>query len=55
MSGAPDKKICWCFGYTRADIEADYRENGKSTIADKIAEELRRGTCRCEETNPKGG
>jgi PAS domain-containing protein len=31
--------ICYCFGYTRADIEQDVVAHGKSTIIERIASE----------------
>jgi len=46
--------ICYCFGYTRGDIERDARDNGRSTILERILEEKKRGGCRCAELNPGG-
>lgn len=46
--------ICYCFGYTAADIERDVQENGKSTILEKIIAEKRAGGCRCAEKHPEG-
>jgi hypothetical protein len=46
--------ICYCFNYTVSDIERDVRENGKSTIMEKILSEKKAGGCRCAEKNPKG-
>jgi hypothetical protein len=46
--------ICYCFGYTRADIARDLRENGRSTILERIVGEKRLGTCQCATKNPKG-
>jgi hypothetical protein len=46
--------ICYCFGYTRADIARDLRENGRSTILERIAAAKRLGTCQCATKNPKG-
>ncbi len=46
--------VCYCFGYTAGDIERDFRRNGRSTIAERIARDKRFGNCRCGEKNPKG-
>jgi len=47
--------ICYCFGYTRSDIEKDVVENkGRSTILEKILAEKKKGTCQCHVKNPKG-
>ncbi|NHZ47968.1 BFD-like (2Fe-2S) protein [Desulfovibrio sp. XJ01] len=44
--------ICYCFGYTAADIKADVILNGRSTILERIVQEKQGGICRCAETNP---
>ena len=31
--------VCFCFQYTRAQIEADVRVHGRSTILERIARE----------------
>jgi len=46
--------ICYCFEYSRGDIEQDYLENGKSTIMEKIQMEKMSGNCQCASKNPKG-
>ncbi|GAB4486309.1 MAG: (2Fe-2S)-binding protein [Thermodesulfovibrionales bacterium] len=47
--------ICYCFGYTDADIEADVVANkGESSILARIKTEKQQGGCRCHETNPSG-
>jgi len=46
--------ICYCFNYTRADIARDLRENGRSSILERIVGEKRLGTCQCTTKNPKG-
>ena len=50
-----DELVCYCFGYTEADIERDVRLNGRSTILERILTEKRAGTCQCALKNPKGG
>ena len=46
--------ICYCFKYTASDIERDVRQNGKSTILEKIMSEKKAGRCRCAIMNPRG-
>ncbi len=47
--------ICYCFGYTKKDIEEDYiTNNGHSTILEKIMAEKRAGQCACAQKNPHG-
>jgi len=46
--------ICYCFEYTRQDIEKDLKKNGRSLIMEKIQAEKKFGNCRCTEKNPKG-
>lgn len=51
---APDRPVCYCFGYSAADIEADVTATGTSSIPGIITERCRRGEDRCPETNPEG-
>jgi hypothetical protein len=46
--------ICYCFGYTRRDIEQDFLKNGRSLILEKISAEKKTGGCDCAAKNPKG-
>ncbi len=46
--------VCFCFEFTRNDIEQDYIKNGQSTIMAKIASEKKSGGCDCANRNPKG-
>ena len=46
--------VCYCFGYTAADIEKDVRLNGRSTILERILTEKKAGKCRCAVKNPRG-
>jgi hypothetical protein len=46
--------ICHCFGYTRAEIERDLCENGRSTILARIVDAKRLGNCQCATKNPQG-
>ena len=46
--------ICYCFQYSRDDIETDIDQNGRSTIMERIAREKQLGRCDCAAKNPKG-
>jgi hypothetical protein len=46
--------VCYCFQYTRKQIEKDYIDNGHSMILEKIALEKKTGGCDCVLKNPKG-
>lgn len=47
--------VCYCFGFTAADIQADVMANsGRSLILEKIVAAKRAGGCRCGETHPEG-
>ena len=46
--------ICYCFNYTRQDIEQDLLANSRSLILEKIAQEKKFGGCQCAVKNPKG-
>lgn len=46
--------VRYCFGYSEADIEADVRKNGNSTILERIVAEKKLGGCYCAAKNPKG-
>jgi hypothetical protein len=46
--------VCFCFEFTRNDIEQDCIKNGRSTIMAKIASEKKAGECDCAAKNPKG-
>ena len=46
--------ICYCFSYTRRDIEQDFINNGRSLILEKISAEKKAGGCDCAAKNPKG-
>ena len=49
-----DDLVCFCFGYTRNDIEQDYINDGRSLIMERIAAEKKAGGCDCAVKNPKG-
>ena len=46
--------VCYCFGFTRQDIRDEICETGKSTVAERIATEVKAGNCACEVKNPSG-
>ncbi len=47
--------ICYCFEYTEADIIEDVpKNNGRSTIIERIVSATRAGNCECRTKNPKG-
>ncbi len=48
-----DALVCYCFNYTRKQIENDYTENGRSLILEKITSEKKAGGCDCAVKNPK--
>jgi hypothetical protein len=49
-----DDLVCYCFEYTKKDIEKDYLDNGRSVIFEKITFEKKAGGCNCVKKNPKG-
>jgi hypothetical protein len=49
-----DDLICYCFQYTKKQIEKDYLDNGHSTILERIILEKKTGGCDCAQKNPKG-
>ena len=49
-----DDLICYCFEYTKKNIEEDYLQNGYSKIIEKIKTEKKSKGCNCETLNPKG-
>jgi Zinc binding domain len=46
--------LCYCFGFSRADVEREHAEAGSCTIPARIATEIRAGHCACEVKNPSG-
>ncbi|KUJ95183.1 MAG: hypothetical protein PWR24_220 [Desulfonauticus sp.] len=49
-----EELICYCFGYSRKDIEKDFKKHGKSLILERIKAEKAKGNCDCAQKNPKG-
>ena len=46
--------VCYCFKFTRDDIEQDYMKNGQSMIIANISAQKKSGGCDCANKNPKG-
>lgn len=46
--------ICYCFEYTKKQIEKDYIDNGRSIILEKITRGKKTGGCDCAQKSPKG-
>ncbi len=46
--------VCYCFGFTRKDIQDEIAKTGRSTVADRISAEVKAGNCACEVKNPSG-
>lgn len=46
--------LCYCFGYTRADVRAEMRAAGRTTVPERIKAGIAAGECACEVKNPKG-
>lgn len=47
-----DNIICYCFKFTKSDIEKDILTNNRSTIEDRIKAEKKVGACECTTKNP---
>lgn len=46
--------LCYCFGFSRADVRRQVAERGDSDIPARITAEVRAGHCSCEVKNPSG-
>jgi len=46
--------LCYCFGFSVADVRREIAETGRCTISARIAAKVRAGQCSCEITNPSG-
>lgn len=46
--------LCYCFGFTRADVRAEIATTGACTIPARITAEVKAGRCACEVKNPSG-
>jgi len=56
FKGSPSPKdlVCYCFLYSRQDIEDELKASGDTTIFDRITAEVKAGNCACEVRNPSG-
>ncbi len=52
-SDAPDRLVCFCFGHAVAEVEAEVRERGTSTIQEYIKAACKEGRDDCERKNPQ--
>lgn len=50
----PTTPLCYCFGFTLADINSEVVQKGDSDIPARITAEVQAGRCRCETANPSG-
>jgi Zinc binding domain len=46
--------LCYCFGFSRADVRRQVAERGDSDMPARITAEVRAGRCSCEVKNPSG-
>ncbi len=53
-SPSPNDLVCYCFLYSRQDIEDELKASGDTTIFDRITAEVKAGNCACEVRNPSG-
>lgn len=47
--------LCYCFGFSRADIFKEVEEKGDTEIPAYIRGKVKAGECFCERSNPSGG
>ncbi len=53
-SHSPDALVCYCFLYSRSDIEREIVTRGDTQIPDRIAAAVKVGNCACKVRNPTG-
>jgi len=46
--------VCYCFGFTAADLRNDIAKRGATDIPAAITAEIKAGHCACEVKNPQG-
>ena len=46
--------LCYCFGFSLADVRREIAETGRCGIPARITAEVRAGRCSCEVKNPSG-
>jgi hypothetical protein len=52
--GGADRLVCFCFGHSVADLEADVAASGRSSIQAAIKAQCRAGRHDCQRKNPQG-
>ena len=50
----PNSVICYCFGHTVGDIQAELAQGAASTIVERIQAGIQAGQCACDIRNPQG-
>ncbi len=53
-STLPERLVCYCFGHSVAEVEAEVMETGTSRAIASISEKCRAGEDHCQERNPQG-
>lgn len=48
------RTVCYCFGVTVGDIEAELTASGRSTAVERISALVKAERCACEIKNPQG-
>ena len=46
--------LCYCFGYSRADVRREVEERGRTEVLQRVKAEVEGGFCACEVKNPSG-
>lgn len=46
--------LCYCFGFSRADVREEFERSGTFTIPSRITAEVQARRCSCEVKNPAG-
>jgi CopZ-like zinc binding protein len=46
--------LCYCFGYSRADVRREMEEHGRTEVLQRVKAEVEGGFCACEVKNPSG-
>ncbi len=56
FKGGPSQNdlVCYCFLYSRQDIEDELKASGETTIFERISAEVKAENCACEVRNPSG-
>lgn len=53
-TGGDKRPICYCFGFTEADVRREIELTGRSSIPTTIGTLIKEGMCACEVRNPAG-